>query len=259
MDSERLEAAALHPHISQVTLMKAYAIEAAAARHDQIAFVDSDILIFRDFSFGKLFDFKTSAAGVYDFVSYMPFDQQDLIGHTQATGVSSDYMNAGLLLIHARNWLQGSMLDRYLDKLDQHNRHCPYRHNERGEDPGDCKGADQCALNMTFENDWTAIDFRWNAQKPIRHTPIWAEAFLRHYTGHRKFLTTSNVNRDWRELGLLRRIEREVKLSLPRFIYDGGLLYVADTLKDFGETRGYKRVLRTLSDRMAGSAQRRAG
>jgi len=151
------------------------------------------------------------------------------------------------------------MLDRYLEKLGQHNRHCPYRHNERGEDPGDCKGADQCALNMTFENDWTAIDFRWNAQKPIRHTSIWTHAFLRHYTGHRKFLTTNNVNRDWREARLLRRIKHEVKLSLPPYIYDGGLLYFADMMKYFAETRGYKRVLQILKDRMAGLAQRGAG
>jgi lipopolysaccharide biosynthesis glycosyltransferase len=257
MDLDRLQAVALHPHISDVTLMKAYAIQKAARNHNHIAFIDSDVLVLNQFSLSSSFKFETTAAGVFDFVSYMPFDNQDLIRHTSQSGVSSNYLNAGLLLINSERWLNSNLLSTYLDKLSSHSVHCPYRHDQNGNDPGDCKGADQCAINMMLENDWTPLEFEWNAQKPIRHTATWKKARIRHYTGHRKFLAKSNVNRDWREARLLQRIQIEVGLEAPDNIkYDFGLMFFLDYLKYFFQTIGYKRILTLLSERMNAATTR---
>lgn len=252
MDVERLEAVALHPHISEVTLMKAYAIEAVVSTHDRVAFIDSDVLIMENINLRSQFNFSTSVAAVYDFVSYMPFDGQNLIEHTSRTGVSSEYLNAGFLLIWSERWKARNFLHEYIEKLNLHSRHCPYRHDENGDDPGDCKGADQCAINMMVERDWTPLDLRWNVQKPIRHTEVWKHARIRHYTGHRKFLSKSNINRDRREISLIQKIQREVGLKTSEKItYDYGILYALDWIKYFAETQKYKTVVRMLYDRMA--------
>lgn len=71
----------LHGHISPVTLLKADAIEQVAHLHEDIVYMDGDVLPCRSFEFNSLFGFTTSFAAVYDFVSYMPYDQQNLIAH----------------------------------------------------------------------------------------------------------------------------------------------------------------------------------
>jgi lipopolysaccharide biosynthesis glycosyltransferase len=253
LDLSALSAAALHPHISDVTLLKAHAIDIAAQAHEMVVFADSDLLFFDKVSFSTAPEFTTTFAGVHDFVSYMPFDGQDLIRHTERTGVSSDYFNAGFLLINSARWIERKCFDLFLDNVRAHSIHCPYRHDNAGNDPGDCKGADQCALNMTAQYDWTPIDFRWNAQKPIRHTDIWNTALVRHYTGHRKFLAKSNVNRDRREWIVLNRIQKQVGLTpFDQIRYDAGALYMLDAIKYHKVTGEYKRLLRKLNERIGG-------
>ena len=248
--AEELWAVRLHPHISIATAMKAHAVDQVARDAERLVFMDSDILVMRPISLAPLFTFETTLAGVFDFVSYMPFDGQDLISHTKRTGRSSDYMNAGFFLVDCEKWRGEAMFGRFVAALNEHETHCPYRHDGEGRDPGDCKGADQCALNMSAERDWTPLSLVWNVQKPVRHTVLWKDAQLRHYTGFRKFLARSNVNRDRSEYLLLQRIKEEVGLTPPEPItYDGGLLFMADRLKYTKETRRYSRVLAMLEHR----------
>jgi lipopolysaccharide biosynthesis glycosyltransferase len=113
-------------------------------------------------------------------------------------------------LISGRQWLGKRLHQKLIDALLEHDRHCPYRHDLHGLYPGGCKGADQCAFNIVAEFDWTPLDFRWNAQKPIRHVSTWTNAFLRHYTGPNKLLVASARTRDGIEQGVLLAIERVV-------------------------------------------------
>jgi len=238
----------LHGHISSVTLLKAAAIERIAADHERIVYLDGDVLACREIDFAAAFAFTTSMAGVHDFVSYMPYDGQDLIGHATATGRSPDYFNAGLILISGPRWKDRSFGARYLAALESHATHCPWRHDEHGAYPGGCKGADQCAFNIAAEHDWTPLDFRWNAQKPVRHTPVWRDAFLRHYTGPAKFLAASPRTRDRVEHRVLRRIERETGLfsgSRRRFL--AGVPFMLDNLRLRAVTRNYHKVFARLA------------
>ena len=248
--SGALERVALHPHISPVTLMKAQAIERAAAQNPRIVFLDGDVLACQAADFTSAFRFETTIAAVYDFVSYMNYDGQELIGHTERCGVSSDYFNAGVMFVDGRRWAAEGAFSRFLKNAEGHSDRCPYRHDASGNDPGDCKGADQCAFNMTFEKDWTPLDFRWNVQKPLRHMALWQCAILRHYTGFRKFLASSSVNRDSVERKVLARIVQEAGLRLPQPLQsDGGLMFLVDRLKYHRDKEQYVAVVRKLCAR----------
>lgn len=242
----------LHGHISPVTLLKAQAIDRVAVDYDAIVYIDGDVLACRNLDFNAAFGFATSMAGVHDFVSYMPYDGQDLIAHATATGRSPDYFNAGMILISGPRWREKAMGARYLDALVSHASHCPWRHDAHGAYPGGCKGADQCAFNIAAEHDWTPLDFRWNAQKPARHTPIWRDAILRHYTGPAKFLTPSPRTRDTREHTVLRQLERETGLTAHRprrFL--AGIPFALDALRQRAVTRNYHSVFKRLRPRVA--------
>ena len=240
----------LHAHISPATLLKAQAIEREADSFEQILFLDGDVLACHSFDLSEVFGFQTTAAAVYDFVSYMPFDGQDLLRHRERTGHSPEYFNAGVIAVSGSRWLAGGMTTRYLDNLSAHNVHCPFRHDRTGKDPGDCKGADQCALNMTLEGDWTPLDFRWNVQKTLRHHPLWRTAYLRHYTGFRKFLSRSNVNRDSLERAMRKGVKRNAGLKPELRIWnDLGLLFIADSIKYRSQSRAYSRKVDELTAR----------
>jgi lipopolysaccharide biosynthesis glycosyltransferase len=250
-DDLGVASASLHQHISIVTLMKAHAIESLSVKYDRIVYLDGDVLVCNDLDFNDVFGFKTSFAAVYDFVSYMRFDGQDLIAHAEKTGVSPDYFNAGVILINSDLWMSKGMLARYLDNLSRHTAHCPYRHDERGNDPGDCRGADQCAFNMTAESDWTPLDFRWNAQKPIRHTRPWRDAILRHYTGRKKFLTEEAKTRDGVEYRTIRKVAAVTGLqpsNKTKYLF--GVHFLADKLRYISITGKYAAMLSILSGRM---------
>ncbi|WP_185829235.1 glycosyltransferase [Sphingomonas ginkgonis] len=253
----------LHEHISPASLLKADAIDAVAPRHDLVVFLDGDTLFMRPCSFESLPEFTTSFAGVYNFLSYMPFWEQDLIGHTERTGVSSDYFNSGVIFIRSERWIALGLRERYRRNLVAHEARCPYRHDAEGNDPRDCVGSDQCAFNMSVEHDWTPLDFRWNMQKTTRHMAGWRHALIRHYTGHRKFLTTSNRHRDAAEYRVLSAIREQVGLRPARPIHyrDRGLVYALDYAANFKLMLGYGRLLRKLSAKMAGgrATERAAG
>lgn len=237
----------LHSHITRATLMKANAIELHSERAHRIVFLDGDVLTCRSVDLASVFSFQTTAAAVFDFVSYMSFDDQRLVEHTTRQGISSDYLNAGVLFIDAVRWRERDCFRRFIEYVERHAGFCPYRHDATWLYAGDCKGADQCALNMTLENDWTPLDFTWNVQKTLRHTAWWRSAKLRHYTGFRKFLAASNVNRDRLEARLLREISRRVGLQPSQPVhYDQGLMFMADTLKYWKETRAYQKILHEL-------------
>lgn len=238
---------ALHPHISPVSLFKAHAIEIEAARFERVLYLDGDVLACRPLDVDDVFAFHTTAAAVYDFVSYLPYDRQDLFRHRQKAGRSPDYFNSGVLAIHGPRWVATSITSRYLDALRSHTQHCPFRHDAAGEDPGDCKNSDQCAFNIALEDDWTPLDFRWNVQKPLRHQRLWREAYLRHYTGFRKFLAPSNVNRDDIERSVLCTIKAAAGLdSETTRRSDHGLLFLADRLKYLRASGRYKEKVKFL-------------
>jgi lipopolysaccharide biosynthesis glycosyltransferase len=241
-----------HAHISGTSSLKAIAIDQLAARYERIVYIDGDVVLFTAVDFGAIPDFSTVFAAVYDFVSYMNYDGHGLSG---ADGrILTDYFNAGLLVVNSANWRRKALLEKYHANLAVHEERCPYFGDY--ESLGSCKSWDQCVMNMTAQADWTPLPLLWNAQRPVRHTAVWKDAYLRHYTGPKKFTPLYRRSCDQREYKHLRWLEKRLGQSIIGDApYDGGVLFFVDRLRYSRERRAYNAIIDRLEQRMLENAR----
>jgi lipopolysaccharide biosynthesis glycosyltransferase len=240
----------LFSHITRASLYKGAAIEELALSYRYIAYIDSDVVAFTEFDFNDYYNSEVSISAVYDFVTYMNYDGQDISKSAADAGFSADYFNSGVMLINSARWKADTVFRKYLNALSKHDVMCPYRRDTAGKHDDRCQNTDQCAFNMALNGAWFPLRFEMNVQKPVRHTTLWQNAILRHYTGPNKINVRSNRVRDRREAALLKRIKHEVPIQhLNTKRYCGGFGFAIDAVRLRRVTLRYKNVINVLRNR----------
>jgi lipopolysaccharide biosynthesis glycosyltransferase len=188
-------------------ILKAAAIEAVAPHYSEIFYVDGDVLALTSIDLQQHFPNDKLFSAGFDITCASGLTNPDLFERASAAGLSSDYFNSGVMIVNSRRWLTENCLSQYESHIRSHIEICPYF--------GECVLHDQCAFNLTANNDWRRLPISMNAQKSLMHTGYWKSATLRHYTGARKFIPVRLRTADSLERRLLRRLSRRYDLELP--------------------------------------------
>jgi len=241
VSGERAEERSRYTHITNTTFLRAQALDALVANYDYILYADGDILAFDDFHLEAAAGFDELCAAGFDLSIATGLDRPEIFANCQKNGVSSDFFNAGLLLVNAAKWQATHATDRYVNSLRRHNICCPYFHV--------CNPNDQCALNMMVAGDWRRLPQSWNVQKSAMHTSVWATATIRHYTGRRKFLPIRRRTCDPREHALLQTLSREAGLPEWNGLYDFGVSYWLNKVRRLGYVSKIEHALGELDRR----------
>lgn len=199
------------PHISATTYVKAEAIAAVADDHDFVCYVDNDTLAVRPLDLALAAPKRQAFAAAPDLSVSTGFDNPDFFTNCDNHGLERRYFNAGLLAINVSRWKNSGIVEEYKSAVQSHARFCPYW-------SGSCTDLDQCALNIAAQGAWEMLPVRFNVQKSAFQTRFWDEAWIRHYTGHAKFLPARAHRVDRHERSILGRVARacpELGIEIP--------------------------------------------
>ena len=217
------------------TLLKLSAVQALSGRYDRLVYLDHDILVFKPLDIEGIDFGMTPLAAVLD----MDLSRNGALRRSAwASGdkdllTLGDYFNAGFMVFDSTNLRRQNFLGAYAAALHSHERHCSFKI--------DCKSADQCALNMTFKDNWSPLGPGFNMQAGAKFTKPWQTAPVRHFCGTRKFLPLAFFRNDSRDVRHLNRIRDKLNLPQARYPLVYELLFRLNVLRKYRTDRAMRR------------------
>jgi lipopolysaccharide biosynthesis glycosyltransferase len=230
-----------HGHVTTPTLLKPLAVGKLVNDYDRIVYLDNDILVFDDLRVEKINFGRTPIAAVID----MDVSDTGWLRHSTGyldfgvTNISGGYFNAGVMIFESKNLDLREVSETYADALDQHDMTCEYKI--------DCTSIDQCALNVTFKNNWTRLPASYNMQAGTKFTSEWKATMVRHYCGPRKFLPVSLFRNDGRDVRYLNKIRHAIGLPVTGYPFLYQLLFQVNAVRKYGSNALIRRLLRALA------------
>jgi lipopolysaccharide biosynthesis glycosyltransferase len=235
-----------HGYYSYVTALKARAIDAVVKQYNRVLYIDGDVLAFEDIHLERLDGFDQLFAAIFDISKGEELKENLRTGSARLNGLSEDYFNAGVIMINSKKWIEQGVAKKFADVLKKHEEdYCPYF--------GECICSDQCVLNIIANGDWLRLPLFMNALQSMVYTKYWKNAYLRHYTGPRKFLSMRIQNCDPRAYKLVRTIS--VESGLPYYQkrqYDGGLIHWLNGIRRRANTDAMSKAAAEVERRMNG-------
>jgi len=194
-----------HSHVSSAALFKMEALWSIQDEFDRALYIDSDVLLMKDFMLDCL-DFEgMPIAGVYDIAKVGEIgSDRDFHTRCLTSNCSPHYFNSGVIAANYERF-SSKHVQSYRDALVRHYSICVYHE--------DCSCDDQCAWNIAFQEDWKRLPLSHNFQACALFNDGWSDATARHYVGPAKFLPVRPWRNDSRDTRLI--AQARAILGLP--------------------------------------------